>query len=187
MLIKRIKVRMTHSHITTVHFRVLLIYWSWGTFHTTYLAWDLLWRGFGLVPSLNPLWNRLFTFFKWRIRPVPVVWRLLALTDQLNWPILADFLCWMWKFERPVRRHIVCVLLWRFPKLDVPLVILVYDVPAEIRLEKLKRAAVAGFSLTASMITQPWRHLFNFKGPTALLFFRNLRKIAFLCSNSVLD
>lgn len=39
-----------------------------------------------------------------------------------GYPHWAQIDFWMWYDERPHRRHNVCVLLWRFPKLDVPFV-----------------------------------------------------------------
>lgn len=40
----------------------------------------------------------------------------------LGYPHWAHLDFWMWYDDRPQRRHKVCVLLWRLPKLDVPFV-----------------------------------------------------------------
>lgn len=42
------------------------------------------WRGLAWPPSRNPLRNRRRTTLRWRMRPVPVVFLLLALMDQLS-------------------------------------------------------------------------------------------------------
>ena len=86
--------------------------------------------GLGVVPSRKPLRKRLCTFLRYLHLPVPVVRRLLAFSLQLKLRILAagkphdeHLLFWMWYELRPQRRHSVCVLLCRLPKLCVPLVI----------------------------------------------------------------
>jgi hypothetical protein len=48
------------------------------------LTYALVLRGLACVPSRNPLRNLRRTTFKYRQRPVPVVRRRLALTDQLS-------------------------------------------------------------------------------------------------------
>jgi len=54
------------------------------------------------------------------------VWKTLGnlqcLNLRLGYPHCAHFDFWIWYDERPHRRHRVCVLLRRFPKLDVPFV-----------------------------------------------------------------
>ena len=82
-----------------------------------------------VVPSRNPFLNLLRTTFKCLIRPVPVVWRLVALTDHPyprilapGYPQAAQIFFWMWRETRPHRRHKVCVLLRLLPNELVPLV-----------------------------------------------------------------
>ena len=82
-----------------------------------------------VVPSLNPLRNLLRTILRWRMRPVPVVFLLLALTDQLyprvrgeGYPHMAQRFFWMWKDTLSQRMHSVCVLLRLLPNELVPLV-----------------------------------------------------------------
>merc|ERR1719447_922357 len=84
------------------------------------------------VPSRNPFVLLRCTFFRCRIRPVPVVFLLLALDPQLKLLVLAlgyphdaHTFFWMWYDLRPHRTHNVCDLLWRLPKLDVPLVMVI--------------------------------------------------------------
>jgi hypothetical protein len=86
--------------------------------------------GFGWVASLKPFLKRLLTFFKCRVRPVPVVCLRLAFSLQLNLRILAagkphelHLFFWMWYELRPHLRHNVWDLLCLIPKLCVPLVI----------------------------------------------------------------
>lgn len=47
-------------------------------------AYDLVFLGLAVDPSLNPLRNLRLMTFKWRRRPVPVVFLLFAFTDQLS-------------------------------------------------------------------------------------------------------
>lgn len=54
----------------------------------------------------------------------PKVW-FNYLHDRIflaGYPHWAHIDFWMWYDERPQRRHNVCVLLWRLPKLEVPFV-----------------------------------------------------------------
>merc|ERR1719365_49895 len=83
------------------------------------------------VPSRNPLLNLLRTTLRCLIRPVPVVFLLLAFSDQLylrifaaGYPQAAHLFFWIWKDVLPHLRHKVWVLFLLFPKELVPLVIL---------------------------------------------------------------
>jgi len=94
----------------------------------TYACFFWLWAW---VISRKPLRNFLRTMERDLMRPVPVVFLLLALIDQLYPLILAagnpqeaQVFFWMWKATVPHLLQIVCVLLRRFPKELVPLVIL---------------------------------------------------------------
>lgn len=66
------------------------------------------------------------------MRPVPLVRLLFAFIPQLNlrifeagYPHEEHVLFWMWNVRRPHRRHVVCDLLVRFPKLVVPFVCMI--------------------------------------------------------------
>lgn len=54
------------------------------TVHENRWSYAMAFLGLAVTPSLNPLRNRLRTFFRWRILPVPVVFLLFAFTDQLS-------------------------------------------------------------------------------------------------------
>ena len=76
------------------------------------------------VPSLNPFLNLRDMCLKCLILPVPVVFLLIALTDQLyflvlaaGYPQLEQTFFWLWKERLPHLGHRVCVLLWRLPKI----------------------------------------------------------------------
>ena len=102
------------------------------------------------IPNWKPFLNLLLTLDIDRIRPVPictsqsscpsqlefpanvpVVFLLLAFSDQLyfltfaaGYPQFEQVCFWICSDRLPHRRQRVCVLLWRLPKLDVPLVML---------------------------------------------------------------
>lgn len=49
-----------------------------------FYAFGFVLRGFAWPPSRNPLRKRRRTIFKYRLLPVPVVFLLLAFSDQLS-------------------------------------------------------------------------------------------------------
>merc|ERR1719499_2053544 len=94
-------------------------------------TYSFFFRDTAWVPSRNPLLNLLRTTLRCLIRPVPVVFLLLAFSDQLylrifaaGYPQAAHLFFWMWNEVLPHLRHRVCVLFLLFPKELVPLVIL---------------------------------------------------------------
>jgi len=111
-------------------------------------------RDFATVPSRNPFLNRRWTSFIWRMRPVPVVFRRMAFTLQLylrirfaGYPHAEQRCFWMWYDERPHRRHSVCVLLWRLPKLDVPFVIFRNYLSSLKTFQSIKRVRIRCFRI----------------------------------------
>ena len=81
------------------------------------------------VPSLNPFRNFRLTTERYRWRPVPVVFRLLALTDHPYFRIFAagylheaQVFFWIWKLTRPHLLQMVWVLFRRLPNELVPFV-----------------------------------------------------------------
>jgi hypothetical protein len=85
-------------------------------------------RFFATVFSLKPFLNRLETCLRYRILPVPVVFRRLAFCPHskdrsfaLGYPHCAQSLCCLWNERLPHRRQSVCDLVWRLPKEDVPM------------------------------------------------------------------
>jgi len=64
------------------------------------------------------------------MRPVPVVFLRLAFSDQLylrilaaGYPHEAQVFFWLWSERRPQRLQRPWVLVWRLPKLEVPLAV----------------------------------------------------------------
>lgn len=61
-----------------------LFSFEYSMHHQLIMDQALVWRGLAWPPSRNPLRKRRRTNFRWRARPVPVVFLRLAFSDQLS-------------------------------------------------------------------------------------------------------